>query len=136
MGERLYRTIWRLTGIYFLIQSLQGRIISLYRFVIRKAESIYAVYLMRHFFSTIMLDNRINRYHTIPYRNFLWCNIVVTDYWIHCIEMQCTESIPKGTDFRKLTDEFIHSVQLKLNRRPRKKLNFSTPKDEFFRFLL
>ena len=52
------------------------------------------------------------------------------------IEMQCTESIPKGTDFRKLTDEFIHSVQLKLNRRPRKKLNFSTPKDEFFRFLL
>lgn len=71
MGERLYRTIWRLTGIYFLIQSLQGRIISLYRFVIRKAERIYAVYLMRHFFSTIMLDNRINRYHTIPYRNFL-----------------------------------------------------------------
>lgn len=27
-GERLYRTIWRLTGIYFLIQSLQGRIIK------------------------------------------------------------------------------------------------------------
>lgn len=44
--------------------------------------------------------------------------------------------MPKGTDFRKLTDEFIHSVQIKLNRRPRKKLNFSTPKDEFFRLLL
>ena len=27
--------------------------------------------------------------------------------------------IPKGTDFRELTDEFIHSVQLKINRRPR-----------------
>ena len=44
--------------------------------------------------------------------------------------------IPKGTDFRELTDEFIHSVQLKINRRPREKLNFSTPKDEFFRLLL
>lgn len=44
--------------------------------------------------------------------------------------------IPKGTDSSELTDEFIHSVQLKLNRRPRKKLNFSTPKDEFFRLLL
>ncbi len=31
--------------------------------------------------------------------------------------------------------EFL-SVQLKLNRRPREKLNFSTPKDEFFRLLL
>lgn len=44
--------------------------------------------------------------------------------------------IPKGTDFDDLTDEFIHSVQLKINRRPRKKLNFSTPKDEFFNLLL
>ena len=44
--------------------------------------------------------------------------------------------IPKGTDFRDLTDEFIHSVQLKLNRRPRQKLDFSTPKDEFFNLLL
>lgn len=44
--------------------------------------------------------------------------------------------IPKGTDFRELTDGYIHSVQLKLNRRPREKLNFSTPKDEFFENLL
>lgn len=43
--------------------------------------------------------------------------------------------MPKGTDFDLFTDEFIHSVQLKINRRPRKKLNFSTPKDEFFKFL-
>lgn len=39
--------------------------------------------------------------------------------------------IPKGTDFKGLTDEYVHSVQLKINRRPREKLNFSTPKDEF-----
>ena len=44
--------------------------------------------------------------------------------------------IPKGTDFRELTDEYVHHVQLKLNRRPREKLNFSTPKDEFFKNLL
>ncbi len=43
--------------------------------------------------------------------------------------------IPKGTDFNLLTNESIHSVQLKINRRPREKLNFSTPKDEFFKFL-
>ena len=40
----------------------------------------------------------------------------------------------RRTDFRDLTDEYIHSVQLKINRRPREKLNFSTPKDEFFNF--
>lgn len=44
--------------------------------------------------------------------------------------------IPKGVDFNSLTDDYIHSVQLKINRRPREKLNFSTPKDEFFKFLL
>ena len=44
--------------------------------------------------------------------------------------------IPKGTDFRTLTDDHIRSVQYKLNRRPRKKLNFSTPRDEFFNLLL
>ena len=43
--------------------------------------------------------------------------------------------MPKGADFDLLTDEFIHSVQLKINRRHREKLNFPTPKDEFFRFL-
>ena len=43
--------------------------------------------------------------------------------------------IQKGADFNLITDDFIHSVQLKINRRPREKLNFSTPKDEFFKFL-
>ena len=43
--------------------------------------------------------------------------------------------IPKGTDFRTLSDEFIKEVQYKINRRPREKLNFSTPKKEFFKFI-
>lgn len=41
--------------------------------------------------------------------------------------------IPKGTDFSTLTDAFIRKIQHKINRRPRKKLNFETPKDGFFR---
>lgn len=44
--------------------------------------------------------------------------------------------IPKGSDFSELTDEFVSFVQYKFNRRLRKKLNFSTPKDEFFNLLL
>lgn len=41
--------------------------------------------------------------------------------------------IPKGTDFSKLSDNFIHKIQLKLNRRPREKLNFDAPKNVFFK---
>lgn len=41
--------------------------------------------------------------------------------------------IPKGTDFSTLSDRFIHQIQLKINRRPRKKLNFDSPKNVFFR---
>ena len=41
--------------------------------------------------------------------------------------------IPKGTDFSTLTDAFIRKIQYKINRRPRKKLNFESPKTVFFR---
>ena len=44
--------------------------------------------------------------------------------------------IPKKTDFKKLTDQFIKEVQYKINRRPREKLHFSTPKKEFFNLIL
>ena len=40
--------------------------------------------------------------------------------------------IPKGTDFSSLSDAFIHKIQYKINRRPRKKLNFKSPKEVFF----
>lgn len=40
--------------------------------------------------------------------------------------------IPKGTDFSTLTPKFIQKIQFKLNKRPREKLNFSTPVAEFF----
>lgn len=41
--------------------------------------------------------------------------------------------IPKGSDFDTVTDAFIMKVQKKLNGRPREKLNFSTPRAEFFK---
>lgn len=42
--------------------------------------------------------------------------------------------IPKGVSFNNFTDEKIHEIQMKLNRRPREKLNFSTPIAVFNQF--
>ena len=39
--------------------------------------------------------------------------------------------IPKGTDFHTLSDDYILSVQTELNLRPRKLLNFDSPKSKF-----
>lgn len=43
---------------------------------------------------------------------------------------------PKGTDFREVEQAELDAVQYKINRRPREKLNFSTPKVEFFKHFL
>lgn len=41
--------------------------------------------------------------------------------------------IPKETDIGTLTDKYIERIRKKINSRPRKKLNFNTPKHEFFK---
>ncbi len=41
--------------------------------------------------------------------------------------------IPKGQDISMITDKRIAAIQAKINRRPREKLKFSTPKEEFFK---
>lgn len=41
--------------------------------------------------------------------------------------------IPKGSDFDEFSPHQLMDIQKKLNNRPRKKLNFSTPKIEFFK---
>jgi len=41
--------------------------------------------------------------------------------------------IPKGTDFDNVTTLFIKRIQAKINNRPRLKLNFSSPKIQFFK---
>ena len=41
--------------------------------------------------------------------------------------------IPKRALFNRFSDYYIMNIQKKLNRRPREKLNFDTPKDRFFK---
>jgi IS30 family transposase len=43
--------------------------------------------------------------------------------------------IPKKSNFNNFDDEFIKQIQHKINRRPRKNLNFITPKMAFFNFV-
>ncbi len=43
------------------------------------------------------------------------------------------EYFPKGTDFRKVTQKELDNVQYQINERHREKLNFSSPKVEFYR---
>lgn len=43
--------------------------------------------------------------------------------------------IPKGTDFKTLTNKKITEIQHKINRRPRENLNFETPKKQFYKFV-
>ena len=40
--------------------------------------------------------------------------------------------IPKGTDLRQVSHQRIKAIQERINRRPREKLNFSTPKECFY----
>lgn len=42
---------------------------------------------------------------------------------------------PKGTDFRLIEQRQFDAIQAKIKRRPREKLNFSSPKIEFFKLL-
>lgn len=43
--------------------------------------------------------------------------------------------IPKGTDFSTITNQKITEIQHKINRRPREKLNFETPKNLFYKLV-
>jgi len=40
--------------------------------------------------------------------------------------------IPKKSEFENLDDKYIAEIQYKINRRPRKKLEFNSPKNQFF----
>ena len=56
-----------------------------------------------------------------------------------CIEYHnklIRQYIPKGTDFNTLSDQMLKEIIIKLNKRPRMKLGFSSPVTEFFNFIL
>ncbi len=65
-------------------------------------------------------------YFTDPYCSWQKGNIEHTNKLIR-------QYIPKGTDFDTIDDKTIELIQIKINRRPREKLNFMTPKDCFFK---
>lgn len=55
-----------------------------------------------------------------------------------CIEYHnklIRQYIPKGTDFDIITDQMLNEIVIKINKRPRMKLNFSSPVAEFFKFI-
>ena len=55
-----------------------------------------------------------------------------------CIEYHnklIRQYIPKGTDFDVVSDEMLKEIIIKINRRPRKKLGFSSPVVEFFKYI-
>lgn len=41
--------------------------------------------------------------------------------------------LPKGTDLSSVSNKALHNIQLKINRRPREKLGFSSPVVEFYK---
>ena len=55
-----------------------------------------------------------------------------------CIEYHnklIRQYIPKGTDFDNVSDQMLKEFITKINKRPRLKLNFSSPVAEFFKFI-
>ncbi|MGP9506891.1 IS30 family transposase, partial [Psychrobacter sp. AOP7-C1-12] len=40
--------------------------------------------------------------------------------------------LPKGCDFRQVSDQEIQMIENKLNNRPRKRLDFKTPSQAFY----
>ena len=55
-----------------------------------------------------------------------------------CIEYHnklIRQYIPKGTDFDTVTDDMLKEIIIRINKRPRMKLGFSTPVAEFFKFI-
>lgn len=55
-----------------------------------------------------------------------------------CIEYHnklIRQYIPKGTDFDTVSDQMLKEIIIKINRRPRLKLGFSSPVEEFFNFI-
>ncbi|MGM9828280.1 MAG: IS30 family transposase [Muribaculaceae bacterium] len=55
-----------------------------------------------------------------------------------CIEYHnklIRQYIPKGTDFNDISEQMLNEIIIKINRRPRKKLGFSSPVIEFFKYI-
>ncbi len=91
---------------------------------------------------TITTDNGIEFFDHQEFAEVLCTSVYFADSYaswqkgaIENANKLIRQYFPKGTDFRMVTDEQIKKVQYKLNRRPREKLNFSTPLKEFYNLI-
>ena len=73
-----------------------------------------------------LVERSSDRFLTDSYSSWKKGNIENTNKLIR-------QYIPKGTDISTVTDKRIASIQAKINRRPREKLNFLTPNEVFFK---
>ena len=92
---------------------------------------------------TITTDNGTEYYDHREFARVLKTEVYFTDSFcswhkgtIENANKPVRQYFPKGTDFRDVSDEEVLAVQLKLNRRLRKKLGFSTPTEEFYKLEL
>lgn len=89
----------------------------------------------KHLVKTITTDNGSEFRHHRKISKALGVTVYFADPYSSwqkgCIENTnklIRQYIPKGTDFEVLTDQQILQIQYKINRRPRAKLNFMTPR--------
>ena len=94
----------------------------------------------KKFVLTITTDNGIEFRNHKAIAKALGCTVYFADPYcsgqkgaVENANKILREYFPKGTDFRKVTQEELDNVQYQINERPRKKLNFSSPKVEFYR---
>jgi len=89
---------------------------------------------------TITTDNGIEFYDHMEFAKVLKTKVYFADSYcswqkgaIENANKLIRQYFPKGTDFRQVSDSEVKAVQFKLNRRPRRKLGFSTPVREFYK---
>lgn len=92
-----------------------------------------------HALKTITTDNGTEFYDHQEFAKALCTTVYFADSYaswqkgaIENANKLIRQYFPKGTDFRLVSDDEVMTVQRKLNKRPREKINFSTPLKEFY----
>lgn len=94
----------------------------------------------KDFVQTITTDNGLEFSQHKKICKALDCQVFFADPYcsgqkgaVENINKLLREVYPKGTDFRNVTQRELDKVQYSINDRPRKKLNFLKPKNEFYK---
>lgn len=140
-GHAILVLLDRLTGFVLLERLKHGKKAKpLAKFVIR------LLFAYRKYLKTITTDNGSEFAAHRDITAGLWMKGLpdVTIYFadsycswqkgaVENVNKQIRQYIPKKSNFNDFSDEYIRNVGRKLNLRPRKRLGFSTPKEEFFK---